>query len=233
MSADPLKDMASLPDDCKPREKALALGVGALTDHELMAIVFGTGIKGKNVLELCSDILATHKNHLSKIAATPARDFIKMHKGIGPAKALTLLAGIELGVRAAADALRLEEKPMNSSKLAFDYMLPHLHNIDHEEFWVLLLRQNLTPVREVKIGQGGLAATVVDVKIIIREALMSNAAALMLFHNHPSGALIPSVQDKNLTKRICDAAALFDLRVLDHIIIGNKTYFSFHDEGLL
>ncbi len=227
------KLIADLPGDARPREKALTNGMGALSDAELMAIVFGTGIKGKGVLALCEEILAAHGGHLSKIAGTPARDFIKQHKGIGPAKALTLLAGIELGVRAAADAVRLDDPRMASSKAAFEYMHPHLYNLDHEEFWVLMLRSNLKPLREFKAGQGGLASTAVDVKVIMREALIANAAAMMIFHNHPSGALEASPQDKALTKKIVDAAAYFGIRVLDHIIVGNNAYYSFHDEGLL
>ncbi len=225
--------MADIPEDARPREKALALGMGALTDVELMAIIFSTGIKGKGVMDLCREILVNYRHHLSKIASTPARDFIKNNKGIGPAKALTLLAGIELGLRAAADAVKVEEKKMTSSATAFEYMHHHLYNLDHEEFWVLLLRQNLTPLREFRVGQGGLAATYVDVKLIMKEALLSGSPAMMLFHNHPSGSLDASAQDKALTKKIVDAARYFDIRVLDHIIIGKNDYLSFHDEGLI
>ncbi|MBD5234192.1 MAG: DNA repair protein RadC [Bacteroidales bacterium] len=225
--------MADIPEDARPREKALALGMGALSDVELMAIVFSTGIKGKGVMDLCRDILGEYGYHLSKISSMPARDFIRNHKGIGPAKALTLLAGIELGLRAAADAVKVEEKKITSSQTAFDYMQHHLYNLDHEEFWVLLLRNNLTPMREFRVGQGGIAATFVDVKLIMKEALLSNATSMMLFHNHPSGALEASAQDRALTKKIVDAARYFDIRVLDHIIVGKSKYFSFHDEGLM
>ncbi len=223
--------IADLPDDQRPREKALAFGMKALTDAELMAIVFGTGIKGKGVKKMCEEILIKHENHLSKIALMSARDFMKMHKGIGPAKALNLLAGIELGVRAASDAIALEEPAMTNSEVAFKYMHRHLYNLPHEEFWVLLLRNNLKPLREFKAGQGGLSMTAVDVKVIRREALLSNASALMLFHNHPSGTLKPSLEDLNLTKRIIEGAKLFDIRVLDHIIVGHSAFYSFHDEG--
>lgn len=220
-------------NDLLPREKALQYGIKTLSDAELMAILFGTGIKGKGVVELCKDIIDFHNGHLSKIAHTSAREFMQMHKGIGPAKALTLLAGIELGIRAASDAVTINEHAISSSQRAFDYMHRHLYNLDHEEFWVLLLRNNLKPLREFKVGQGGLSATAVDPKIIIREALLSNAASLMIFHNHPSGALKPSSQDEALTQKIVAAAKLFDLRVLDHIIVGHHNYYSFNDEGRL
>lgn len=223
--------IADMPDDQRPREKALRLGMKALSDAELMAILFSTGIKGKGVTELCKEILHEHGGHLHKIASMNARDFMKMHKGIGPAKALTLLAGIELGVRASADAITLEEQSITSSKVAFQHMNQYLYNLDHEEFWVLLLKTNLRPLKEFCVGKGGLSMTAVDPKIIIREALLNNATAMMLFHNHPSGELRPSIQDDNLTKKIVAAAQLFDIRVLDHIIIGHSDFYSYHDEG--
>ena len=225
--------IADTPLDLRPREKALALGMKALSDEELMAIVFGTGIRGKGVVAMCEDILKAHNGHISEIARMNARDFMKAHKGIGPAKALTLLAGIELGVRAAADAIKVEEPELSSSQQAFDYMHHHLYNLPHEEFWVLLLKQNNRPLREFKVGQGGLTMTVADPRIILREALLSNSPAIMLFHNHPSGALKASRQDISLTEKIVAAAAMLEIRVLDHIIVGTNAYFSFHDEGLL
>lgn len=223
--------MADIPDEQRPREKALAHGIKALTDEELMAIVFSTGIKGKGVMAICREILAAHEGHLSRLARTPLGEFIKANKGIGPAKALTLLAGIELGVRAAADALKDERKPLKASRDAYEYMNQHLYNLDHEEFWIVPLRQNLVPITEICVGRGGLTATAVDVKIVMREALSVNAACIMLFHNHPSGNLTPSSQDMALTRKITDAAALFDIRVLDHIIVGHHNYYSFRDEG--
>lgn len=216
-----------------PREKALAHGMKVLTDAELMAILFGTGIQGKDVFALCNEILEDHKGHLSRVARMSAHEFMERYKGIGPAKALTLLAGLELGVRAAADDIGTKDQALSSSKAAFEYMHHNMYNLGHEEFWVLLLKNNLRPLRAFKAGQGGLSMTAVDVKIIVREALVSNSAAMMLFHNHPSGELRPSQQDTALTKKIVNAAALFDIRVLDHIVVGCNEYFSFHDEGLL
>ncbi len=223
--------LSGLAPDAQPREKALSLGMKALSDEELMAIVFGTGIKGKNVLELCAEILGSYGGHLSKIARMPAAEFIASHKGIGPAKALTLLAGIELGVRAASDAVKVEEPTINTSAKAFDYMHPKLYNLDHEEFWVLYLRHNLKPIKAFRVGQGGRDATVVDAKIVMSQALLCGASAMMLFHNHPSGSLTPSRQDIDLTRKLCEAARVLDLRVLDHIIVGFSDFRSMHDEG--
>lgn len=223
--------MADIPDNQRPREKALAQGMKALSDNELMAMIFGTGIKGKGVMAICSDILDKYNGHLSKIARTDAKVFIKENNGIGPAKALSLLAGIELGLRAAADAATLDEPAINSSEKAFKYMHHHLYNLPHEEFWVLMLRQNLKPIREICIGRGGLTATAVDVKIIMKEALLNNAPAMMIFHNHPSGNLNPSSQDVALTRKIQEAAKILDIKMLDHIIIGHDQYYSFNDEG--
>ncbi|MDE5662129.1 MAG: DNA repair protein RadC [Muribaculaceae bacterium] len=225
--------IADLPEQERPREKALRLGMKALSDTELMAIVFGTGIRGKGVVALCDEILGAHGRHLSEIARMGAREFIKSPKGIGPAKALTLLAGIELGVRAAADAVSAERKAMTDSRAAYEYMNRHLYNLDHEEFWALYLDNSLHVAGERRIGQGGLTMTAVDPKIVLREALVLNSAAIMLFHNHPSGQLKASTQDVALTKKICEAARLLDMRVLDHIIIGHSDYLSMHDEGLM
>ena len=227
------KSFEAQPGELLPREKAMALGMKALTDVELMAILFGTGIQGKDVLALCREILDDNRASLSRVASMSAAEFMDRYKGIGPAKALTLLAGLELGVRAAAEAVEKADEPIASAKQAYDYMNRYLAFLPHEEFWVLLLKNNLKPMRQFKVGQGGLTMTAVDPKIIVREALLSNSTAMMLFHNHPSGALKPSVPDETLTRKIISAAALFDIRVLDHIIIGHGEYYSFHDEGKL
>lgn len=227
-----MSSFADLPLSERPREKALRDGMKSLTDTELMAIIFGTGIQGKPVTEMCREILNEHKGHLSRIARMNAKDFISLHRGIGPAKALTLLAGIELGLRAAADDIVAKEEAISSSDTAFRYMHPRLYALDHEEFHILLLRNNLTPITAIKVGQGGYTSTVVDVKVVMRNALVHAASAMMLFHNHPSGTLKPSAQDVQLTRKIKEAATLLDIRLLDHIIIGHNDFFSFHDNGL-
>ena len=220
-------------DSEKPREKAIRNGIKSLSDVELMAIIFSTGIKGKSVIDLTTDILDDNKGHLSRIARMGMKDFIRRYKGIGPAKALTLLAALELGMRTAADARLDRNEKIDSAETAYEVMAHHFSGLKHEEFWVLLLSQSLEVIKDCRIGVGGLNATVVDVKIIIREALDANAAAMIIYHNHPSGNLTPSIQDDNLTRRIVEAAKLFDLRVADHLIISDKGYFSYQEKGRL
>lgn len=225
--------IAELPPEERPREKAIAHGIKSLSDAELMAIIFATGIKGKSVVQLCEEILADNNNHISKVAKMSVEEVTKRYKGIGPAKALTMLAALELGTRSAADAILVDEKPISSSQLGYDYMKPYLEALDHEEFWVLLLKQNLRPLKAIRIGQGGVAATVVDLKILFREALRHSSPAMMVFHNHPSGSVIPSGQDNTLTHRILEGGKLLEIRLLDHIIIGDNTYYSYYDSGNL
>lgn len=216
-----------------PREKAMNFGVKSLTDRELMAILFGTGVQGKNVFELCDEILAANQGHLALVAKMDWHEFTGRFKGVGPAKALTLLAALELGVRASADALTIKQETMDSSTKAFEYMRADFYNLDHEEFWLLLLNTANRPIRKVRIGQGGLNQTSVDVRLVMREALLAKAAAIIAFHNHPSGRLVPSPQDVTLTRKIREAADLFNIRLLDHIIVNDHDYHSMNDNGAM
>ncbi len=222
-----------LADDEKPREKALANGVKSLTNVELMAIVFSTGLKGKSVLELSREILNDNDNHLSMVARLSPRDFMNRYKGIGPAKAITLLAALELGMRSAKDATEMRYKQICSSDAAAALMRQHFQNLDHEEFWVLLLNNSAKVLRELCVAKGGQTATVVDVKLIMRAALEMQATRIIAFHNHPSGNLIPSMQDDSLTRKIKTAAETLDIRLDDHIIIADNGYYSYNDEGRL
>ncbi len=219
--------------DERPREKAIKYGIKSLSDNELMAIIFSTGLKGKSVIEMSRDILSDNKGHLSKVARLSVAEMLKRYKGIGPAKALTLLAALELGSRSAADAATIDDPVVNSSGVAYSIMKHHFERLDHEEFWVLLLSQSGKPIREIKIGQGGVAATAVDVKLIMKAAIEHLASAMIVFHNHPSGNLKPSAQDNALTIKIREAAKLIDTRLNDHIIITDASYYSYHDDGRL
>ena len=221
----------TLADDQMPREKALAGGIRSLTDIELMAILFGTGLKGVSVLEMSQGILDDNEGHLSRIADMKPDEFSKRYKGIGPAKALTLLAGIELGLRAAHDAANMPKTQITSSKIAYDLMRPQLEDLDHEEFWVLLLNNAATVISKEFIASGGQTATVVDIRILMRRALDNKATRMIIFHNHPSGNLRPSMQDDSLTKKIKEAASLFDIKLDDHIIISPASYYSYNDMG--
>ena len=225
-----IREMSS---DERPREKAVKDGIKSLSDTELMAIIFSTGLKGKSVIELSREILEDNDRHLSKVAKLSVAEMLKRYKGIGPAKAITLLAALELGSRSAADAAKIEHPTVASSKIAYTLMKHHFERLDHEEFWVLLLSQAGKPIKEVKIGQGGITGTAVDIKLIMRAAIEHLASAMILFHNHPSGNLKPSHQDDSLTQKIKDAAKLIDTRVHDHIIVTDGSFYSYNDEGRL
>ena len=223
-----IRDMAL---DQRPREKALRHGIKSLTDAELLAILFGTGLRGKSVLQLSDEILADNGHHISKVARLSIRDFMNRYKGIGEAKAISVLAALELGNRSVADAASISHPTINSAEAAVDVMKHHFSNLPHEEFWIMLLSQAGKVLREICVSRGGISVTAVDVKIILKHAIENYASAMILFHNHPSGTLKPSVQDDNLTKRICNGASAIDVRVNDHIIVTDGGFYSYHTHG--
>lgn len=218
----------------RPREKAMKHGFQALSDAEIMAIIFATGTKGINVVDLCHNILESNMNHLSLVTQKSVQQLCNEHKGIGKVKALTLLAALELGRRASEDAARkIKSQAILSSQDAYERMRYRFQWLKHEEFWIIYLDRSGHVVREELISKGGTWATVVDVKLVMRSALDCLASALILYHNHPSGQLRPSSEDDSLTRRIGDAARLFDIRVNDHLIITDVGYYSFADHGRL
>lgn len=223
--------MRDIDPDQRPREKAMRYGLDSLSDAELMAIVFSTGIQGKSVVELSADILRDNRGHLSKLLRMTPKELCRRYKGIGPAKALTLLAGLKLGERSVADALNSSDKAMTSSRAAYDYMAYRLVPLPHEEFWVLYLNQAARVIKERRIGQGGVAGTYVDVRMVMKGAVEELASAMIIMHNHPSGNLMPSSQDEQLTRKIAQACKVLDIRLNDHIIVAPGGFFSFHDEG--
>lgn len=226
-----IRDMAK---DERPREKAMHLGIKSLSNTELVAILFGTGIKGKSVLRLCEEILADNDNHISNVAKLSVADFVKRYKGIGEAKAISLLAALELGARSAEDFVMKDNPTINSAEKAVQAMKRNFANLPHEEFWVMLLSQSGKIIRKVCVSRGGVAMTAVDVKIVLKSAIENLASAMILFHNHPSGALTPSVQDDNLTRRICEGGRAVDIRVNDHIIVNDGGhYYSYFEHGKL
>jgi len=225
-----IREMA---EDQRPREKAMRHGIKSLSDAELMAILFGTGMRGKSVISLSEEILQDNGNHLSKVARLSVKDFMNRYKGVGIAKAISILAALELGSRSAADAASISQPVINGAKIAVDVMRHHFERLPHEEFWVMLLSQAGKVIREVCISRGGISLTAVDVKLILKSAIENYASSMILFHNHPSGTLKPSPQDDTLTNKICGAAKLLDIRVNDHIIITDAGYFSYHDNDRL
>lgn len=218
-----------------PRERALRHGIGSLSDVEIMAILLGTGTKGKNVIDLATEILMTHSGHLSELARMSVNELMRTYNGMGQSKALTLLAALELGRRAAADAAELQasRQPITSSSACYELLRHDLQHLTHEEFWILLLNNNLRLITHLRVSQGASTATIVEIKKIIKLAIDYDATAFAVFHNHPSGQLRPSVQDDALTRKIVEAAKIFDIRVIDHLIITSTGYYSYADSGRL
>lgn len=218
----------------RPREKAMQHGFESLTDAELMAIIFATGVKGVSVVDLCHQILEKNLNHLSLVTKKSVKELCEEHKGIGPVKAITLLAALELGRRAGEDAARLAQcRPLLTAPDVYEFIKDKFQWLTHEEFWVIYISRSGQVIRVEKISQGGTFKTVVDVTIIMKHAILSQASSMILCHNHPSGTLRPSIEDDRLTTRIADAAKLFDMRVLDHLIVTDGSYYSYADHGKL
>lgn len=215
----------------RPREKLLEQGRRALTDAELLAILIGSGSVDESAVELCRRILKDSKNNLNLLAKKEFKELC-VYKGIGEAKAISIIAALELG-RRRVDEKVIDVAVLNSSKRVYEYFKPSLQDLPHEEFWVIYLSTACKVLDEQLIGRGGNDFTPVDVRIILRHALYSKAHSMILMHNHPSGTLIPSQADKILTNKIIEAAKLMDIRVNDHLIFTDHGYYSFRDEGLI
>ncbi len=215
----------------RPREKMLAKGKRALTDAELIAILMGSGNRSESAVDLAQRILRENQNNLIEISKLSINDLMK-YRGIGEAKAISIVAALELGYRRLKSEV-IEKKAITTSKSAFDYMNCIIGDSQHEEFWILLLNRANQIIGEKNISVGGMSATVVDPKIIFIEALEKKASNIILCHNHPSGNLKPSTQDNSITEKIVNAGKMLEIYVLDHIIIGKNSYFSYADEGQL
>lgn len=215
----------------RPREKLLLKGRRQLTDAELIAILIGSGNKDETAVDLSRRMLATYNNDLDKLGRVTVKELSKF-KGIGEAKAITIVAALEIG-RRRKDTAEKEVVRITSSTEAFEVLLPVFADLDHEEFWILMLNHANCVIGKQSISSGGLAGTIADPKIIFKIALEHNASYVILAHNHPSGNLTPSEQDIDITKKLALAGSLLDLQVLDHLIVTNKLYYSFGDEGLI
>lgn len=215
----------------RPREKMMQKGTSSLSDAELMAILIGSGNRKETAVELSRRILQSAGNNLHQLGKYTLHQLIQF-EGIGEAKAITILAALELGRRRKESEI-LERDQIDSSRSVFKIFHPLLADIPHEEFWVLLLNQSNKVTNKVKISQGGVAATVVDTKLILNAAITSLSPNIILCHNHPSGNRLPSIQDDQLTQKIKTAALAMDIRVLDHVIVCDDSYYSYADEGRL
>ena len=218
------------PED-RPREKLILKGKSALSDAELIAILLGSGTPSMSAVELAKKVLQPAGNNLHELARLTVKDLIKI-KGIGEAKALTIVAALELG-RRRKDLEGNEKTKISGSKDAYDLVKSDLLDISHEQFWILMLNRANRVIKKCMISQGGVAGTVADPKIIFKLALEELASGVILAHNHPSGNLTASQSDIDLTKKLKDAGRLLDIQVLDHLIVAGQKYFSFADEGLI
>jgi DNA repair protein RadC len=217
--------------DDRPREKLLYKGKNTLSDAELLAILIGSGSRNETAVDLCKRILKDKDFQLKRLSKMSVEE-LQTYKGIGEAKAITIVAALELGKRHGNADIPLFPK-IKSSKDAYTVLKPIYSDFAHEEFWVLYLDNSNKVIKRYQISKGGMTSTVVDSRIIFKKALLSGAVAIILSHNHPSGSLRPSEQDKALTNKIKEASAFMDIKLLDHIIVTDKSYFSFADEMLL
>lgn len=218
-------------EDDRPREKLVNKGRLALSDAELIAILIGSGNRTESAVGLSKRILATSSNNLSELGKQSVKDLMKF-KGIGEAKAVTIAAALELG-RRRNDGSTLSRKRITSSSSVFEVLQPIIGDLSHEEFWVIYLNNSNRILEKQQLSKGGITGTLVDVRLVLKTALALNAVGIILAHNHPSGTLKPSKSDKQLTQKLKVAAASLDVKVLDHIIVTEKAYFSFADDGLL
>ena len=217
-------------EDDKPREKLMLKGKSVLSDAELIAILIGSGSRNESAVSLSKRILLSVNNNLNALGKLSLKQLMEF-KGIGEAKAVTIAAALELGRRR-----RTEESPdffkITSSKAVFEIMQPIIGDLLHEEFWVLYLNNANKVIHKAQLSKGGITGTVVDVRLIFKLALEHNATSIILSHNHPSGKLVASEADKEITKKLTFAGEQLDIKVLDHIIITEKGYLSFQDEGI-
>jgi DNA repair protein RadC len=226
------KTITSWAEEDRPREKLLLQGRRALTDAELLAILLGSGNADENAVELSKRILGFFGDDLERLNDASIEQLIKNFKGIGEAKAITIAAAMELGLRRKYSGYK--DKPqITSSNDAHRLFAPHLMDIQHEEFWMLFLNRANKVIHKEQLSKGGVAGTVVDAKLVFKRALEVQASGIILAHNHPSGNLKPSQQDISLTQQLKAAAKLLDMNILDHLIIAENQYFSFADEGIL
>jgi DNA repair protein RadC len=229
MPNNPIKQWA---EDDRPREKMLLKGTNALSNAELLAILINNGTKDKSAVDVGKDLLSAVNNDLQRLGKLSIKEIIKLKvKGIGNAKAISIAAALELGIRRDA-ADKKKSVVINSSDVA-EYLKAQLQYKKHEVFAVLFLnRANKINHYEV-ISEGGITGTIADPRIILKKSLEHDAVSIILCHNHPSGSIKPSRADEELTRKIKEAASYFDIKVLDHIIVSEDGYFSFADEGIL
>ena len=217
--------------DDQPREKLRDKGKSTLSDAELVAILIGSGNREESAVALSKRILASVDNNLNALGKLSLKQFMTF-KGIGEAKAITIAAALELGRRRRGNEALIKHK-ISSSASVFELMQPIIGELPHEEFWILYLNNSNKVIQKNQLSKGGITGTLVDVRLALKTALEVGAVGLILAHNHPSGTLKPSEADKHLTQKLKVAAQSLDIKVLDHLIITESSYFSFADESIL
>ena len=218
-------------EDDRPREKLLLKGKNALSHAELIAILINSGNKEESAVALSKRILASVALNLTELGKLSVNDLMKF-KGIGEAKSISIIAALELGRRRRGEEA-IEKKQVTSSSSVFELMQPIIGELSHEEFWIVYLNNSNKVLKKIQLSKGGIIGTLVDVRLVLKAALQIDAVGLILTHNHPSGSLIPSQADKKITQKLKIASETIDIKVLDHLIITEKAYFSFADENLL
>jgi DNA repair protein RadC len=216
-------------EEDRPREKMMMHGASALSNAELLAILIGSGSAEESAVELMRKILNDYHNNLNELGKASIEELCR-YKGIGSAKAISILAASELGKRRKEESVK-ERIAILSSKDVYECFYPMMCDLPTEECWVLLLNQASKIIEKTKISAGGLSATAVDVRCILREALLKRASAIVLCHNHPSGNIRPSKEDDLLTRHVAQASECMDIRLVDHIILTDGAFYSYSDEG--
>lgn len=228
MSSLSIKDWSQ---DDQPREKLRDKGKAVLSDAELVAILIGSGNRDESAVALCKRILASVDHNLNELGKLSIQQLMTF-KGIGEAKAITIAAAMELGRRRRLEDV-VERQKITSSKSVFDLMEPVLGELPHEEFWIIYMNNSNKIIQKTQQSKGGITGTLVDVRLVLKTALEVGATSLILVHNHPSGTLKPSQADQQLTQKLKTASESLDIKVLDHVIITEKAYFSFADENMM
>jgi DNA repair protein RadC len=218
-------------EEDRPREKLMRLGAGALTNAELMAILIGSGSPKESAVDLMKRILNDCDNNLNKLGRMSIRE-LQVYNGMGPAKAVSILAACELGKRRQMEKVQ-ERKDLGSPQAIYDYMRPIMQDLDTEEAWIILMNQNYRLIKEERLSHGGITETLVDVRLIVKEALLNNATIVALCHNHPSDNARPSKEDDRLTERVKKACELMRIYLLDHVIVTESNYYSYREKGRL
>jgi DNA repair protein RadC len=224
-------NIKSLAEGDRPREKFAGLGRHSLSDAELIAIILGSGSRNETAVQLAQRILSSSSNNINELAKLSLND-LKKFRGVGEVKAINIAAAFELG-RRRRDTRPKGKVKITSSHDAYEFFHQRLSDLSHEEFRLVLLDRANQILKEEYLSKGGVSGTVVDIRLICKIAVEHAASGVIIAHNHPSGQVLPSEQDKSITRKLKDALRLFDISLLDHVIIGDRQYFSFSDDGQL